>query len=93
MDAFQRPMVYVQVICTDPAWQRRGAGTMLMNWYIEFARREGIRRCILCASPLAAEIGFYERYGFRRVGVIELVDEVRWPGRVGTPEVVMVRDL
>lgn len=93
MKEFQVPLVFVQVLCTDPAWQRHGAATMLMNWYMEFVNKEGIQRCILCASPLAAEIGFYERYGFHRAGLIELVDEEKFPGRVGTPEAVMVKDL
>jgi len=93
MKEFQVPIIYVHVICTDPAWQRHGAATMLMNWYMEFAKKEGIQRCILNASQLATEIGFYERYGFHKTGVIEIVDEKRFPGRARTSAVVMVKDL
>lgn len=90
---FQVPMVFVQVICTDPAWQRHGAAAMLMSWCMGFAKKEGIQRCILGASPFAAQIGIYEKYGFHRAGVIEVVDQEKFPGRIGTPQVVMVKDL
>lgn len=90
---FQMPMVWVQTLCTDPVWQCHGAATMLMMWCMDFAKKEGLHRCVLCASPFAAEIGFYEKFGFRKTGLIELVNKTIFPTRMGTSEVVMVKDL
>lgn len=93
MKEFQVPHISIQGIATDPKWQRHGAGAMMMNWYIDLARREGIGRCAIYAGPFAAEIGFYEKFGFQRGATMTFTDEDRFPGRVGTPEVVMWRDV
>jgi GNAT superfamily N-acetyltransferase len=93
MKEFQVPHISIQAIATDPKWQRQGAGAMMMNWYIDLARKEGIGRCALYAGPFAAEIGFYEKFGFQRGAAMTFTNEDRFPGRVGTPEVVMWRDV
>lgn len=93
IEIFHQPHLYVQTLCTDPGWQRQGMGRMLMNWCIEYCKKEGLGRCALLASPFSAEVGFYEGFGFRREGFVEFVDEERWPGRAGTRVVVMVRDI
>jgi GNAT superfamily N-acetyltransferase len=89
----QRPHVYLQVVGTDPAWQRKGAATMLINWLLDFVAKEGLGRCALGASPMASGSGFYEKFGFRAVDTLTFVDEDRFPGRRGTPIVIMVKDL
>lgn len=66
---------------------------MMMNWCMDLARKEGIGRVVLHASPFAAGIGFYEKFGFQRGEVLRFVDEVKFPGRVGTEVVVMWRDV
>jgi len=90
---FQVPHLHLHVIGTDPKWQRRGVGAMMMAWYVEYARKAGIGRCALYAGPFAAEIGFYEKFGFQRGETITMVDEDQFPGRKGTPGVVMFKDV
>lgn len=90
-DDLHVPHVNVQSIATDPEWQGQGAASMLMEWIIAFAAKEKIRRCALLSGPLV--IGFYEKLGFRVVSRHTFVDENRFPGRVGTPIVTMVKDI
>ena len=50
-----------------PEWQRRGIAGELMEHLIEDARRKGRKGLILtCKERL---IGFYERFGYRNLGV------------------------
>lgn len=50
-----------------PEWQHRGIAGELMNHMIQDARRRGRRGLILtCKERL---IGFYERFGYRNLGV------------------------
>ena len=92
-EAKVRPVVLIQSLATHPDWQRHGAGSMLMNWTLEWARKEKIGRCVLQASPMAVKTGFYEKFGFRAVKHHFFEDEERFPGRKGASLVSMVRDL
>ena len=50
-----------------PEWQHQGIAGELMNHMIQDARRRGRRGLILtCKERL---IGFYERFGYRNLGV------------------------
>ena len=89
----QAPHAFIQALGTDPAWQRHGAATMLMQWILDFVAKENIGRCALQASPSAISTGFYEKFGFRVIDRREFVDDDRFPGKRGTPFVTMVRDL
>jgi len=89
----QAPHVYIQGLCTDPAWQRHGAATLLMNWATgELARSKKIGRCVLTASPSALKARFYENFGFQVIYTHDFADEERFPGRVGAPMIVMTND-
>lgn len=87
------PNVYIQPLCTDPRWQRRGAASILMNWVIDLARAKKINRCSLTASPSTIDSGFYEKWGFRVVYQKNLKDNDRFPEMDGKPLVVMISDL
>lgn len=88
-EELQVPHVFVQALGTDPAWQGKGAATMLVNWLLAFTAEQKIRRCALQASPTAVGFGFYEKFGFRAVKTSQFVDE---SGRESTPAVLMVKD-
>ena len=88
-----RPIVFIQALATRPDWQGHGAASMLMNWTVEWARKEKIGRCALQASPVAVKTGFYEKFGFRAVKHHTFVDEEHFPGRQGTSIVSMIKDL
>lgn len=63
---------YLEAIAIDPAYQGQGVGKVLMNALLE---RIGADDCVLeCTAE--STIPFYERFGFRTVQVVELVDEV-----------------
>ena len=64
---------YISFFCMDvsPKWQHRGIAGELMEHMIEDARRRGRRGLILtCKDRL---IGFYERFGYRNLGVSQSV--------------------
>ena len=65
MEVFWRPHVYVQRLCTHPRFRRRGLGTRLLEWVVDFVRREDLERIVLLASAEAIRSGFYEHLGFR----------------------------
>lgn len=57
-------------LCTlavDPAFQRRGHGSLLVQWGVERAQREGVAVGVE-SSPVKA--GFYKKLGFREVGKV-----------------------
>jgi predicted N-acetyltransferase YhbS len=55
----------LDLLCTDPQYERKGHGKALVNWGIEEAKKEGI-----CNSVIAAHErdGFYAQFGFKEVG-------------------------
>jgi GNAT superfamily N-acetyltransferase len=87
----QAPIVYIQVLATDPEWQRRGAATILMNWILDFTAKEKIGRCVLHASPMTVDMGFYEKFGFSVIDKRTFVDKDRFPDRAGIPAVAMIK--
>jgi ribosomal protein S18 acetylase RimI-like enzyme len=87
------PHVHIQSLATDPEWQHQGAAKMLIEWVLSFAAKEKIGRCSLIAGPETSPTGFYEKFGFRAVSRHTFEDEDRFPGRVGTPVVVLIKDL
>jgi GNAT superfamily N-acetyltransferase len=92
-EQLQVPHVFIQALGTDPKWQRNGAASMLVRWLVDFVSKQKIGRCALQASPLAMELGFYEKLGFRVISRQEFVDEDQFPGRKGTPQVLMIQDI
>lgn len=57
----------LRTLAVEPAYQRRGIGSKLMEQGLAEADRLGLQ-CILGASPEGE--GLYERYGFRLVEVM-----------------------
>lgn len=68
--------VFVDILATDPEWQRMGAGKMLMESVIEEADRLGWP-CFLEGSEEGMKL--YESLGFVKQEAI-LVDLARWEG-------------
>lgn len=88
----QVPLVMVQVLATDPKWQHQGAASMLVKWILEFTAKEKIGRIALQAGGQASLTEFYESFGFRVVERLSFTDDDHFPGRVGTPVVIMIKD-
>ena len=89
----QAPHIFIQGSATDPAWQRHGAATMLMQYIFDVTVKAKIGRCALQASLLAMSFGFYEKFGFHVIDRREFTDEARFPGKRGTPFITMVKNL
>ncbi|KAL9619718.1 MAG: hypothetical protein Q9160_005649 [Pyrenula sp. 1 TL-2023] len=90
IDALHRPVVVIQVLATDPAWQRRGAASMLLDWLFSFAAEARLRVAVKPAS-LTIQIGFYERFGFQICQEMTLVDNKRWPEREAVYAPMMIK--
>jgi hypothetical protein len=72
-----RPHVVLQMLCTDPAHHKRGAGGMLVRWGCEeLADKKGLEAFVE-ASMLGKIL--YERSGFVEVGTLEF-DVRKWGG-------------
>jgi len=56
---------HLNLLATDPEYQRRGIGGKLVQWGIERAQMEGIN-CALEASTAGKSV--YEKYGFKEDG-------------------------
>lgn len=50
-------------ICVIPSYQRKGIGSMLMNYSIEKARQLGYKAVIIYGNPK-----YYHRFGFKDAG-------------------------
>jgi GNAT superfamily N-acetyltransferase len=57
----------------EPAWQRRGLGTLLVRWVQQLATAEGLRCVLVAASPDAQ--AFWVRVGFVTPPPIEIPRE------------------
>ncbi|KAH8597030.1 acetyltransferase-like protein [Bisporella sp. PMI_857] len=77
---------YLELLCTDPDWQGKGAAGKLLRWGIEKADAEEVESYIE-ASP--AGKGVYERFGWKEAD--RLVVDVR--GQEEFVEVLMVRSV
>jgi predicted N-acetyltransferase YhbS len=60
----------LQVLATRPAWQRRGAGTMLCQWGIQISLWTGMAIAVF-ASPMGQKL--YSRLGFRPMSSVTLI--------------------
>ena len=68
-------LLRVRRVAIDPAWQRRGLGTALMNWTHDSAREQGLGEVrVGVRRALPGNIAFYERLGYT------LLAEHRHPG-------------
>jgi GNAT superfamily N-acetyltransferase len=60
------PEARFRKFATRPDWQRRGVGTLLLNWVIDRARAAGATT-LWCDARLDAA-AFYRRFGMEAVG-------------------------
>ena len=68
----QEPHLYLGTIGTSPEVQSRGYGSMLIEAFLEDARKMNVGGYLECSSE--HNVGFYRRFGF------EVKREVRAPG-------------
>lgn len=59
----------VNLFLVDSEHRGRGIGRMLMDRFVDAARRAGATRVSVYADDHASNWAFYEKYGFKRVGV------------------------
>ena len=57
--------IHLWLLCTSPAFRRRGAGTQLCRWGINLAACQGVHTTVL-ASPMGKKL--YEALGFELNG-------------------------
>jgi predicted acetyltransferase len=69
--------VHLWLLCTDPAFRRRGAGTMLCQWGLERGARQGLPVTVL-ASPMGRRL--YQRLGFVLEGsfIVHAEGDTEW---------------
>ncbi|PMD55927.1 acyl-CoA N-acyltransferase [Hyaloscypha bicolor E] len=79
---------YVQLLATDPAYQRRGLASKLLKQVLQIADRGGKMSYIE-----ATEAGFpvYQKLLFKQVDIVE-VDLSRWGGKGTTSNRIMQRE-
>ncbi|KAH7312164.1 putative GNAT family acetyltransferase [Stachybotrys elegans] len=82
-----QPHAYLKLLHTDPAHQRRGAGSMLLRWGAGEADRLGIPS-YLEASPEGRPL--YQKHGFVEVDMLD-VDFSRWGGPASFKAALMLR--
>ena len=70
-------------LATDPRFQRRGVGGMLIAWGQEQARRENV--CVGLNASVVGQ-GVYRKKGFRMYGVIPWPDFIDVPMMIWEPE-------
>ncbi|MCA9876449.1 MAG: GNAT family N-acetyltransferase [Thermomicrobiales bacterium] len=66
------PHWYLAVLGTDPAWQRQGIGTALMEPVFAQADRAGV--CCYLEAPTAENARYYANRGFQVVGETDVPD-------------------
>lgn len=66
--------VHADLICivlnqvkTLPAFQRKGAGSLLMEWGVELAKRENLK---ICLEATGFGLPLYNKFGFKNVGEV-----------------------
>jgi GNAT superfamily N-acetyltransferase len=67
---------YLQTLAVDPTCQRRGVGSLLVNWGLEHARAEGIPAALESSSKGRL---MYEKLGFRLLEVLEWLGDWKIP--------------
>ena len=80
-----RPYILMHGLVVLPEWQGKGVGKRLLEWGIEKADKKGLD-CWVDASEAA--LGFFEKFGWEQVGVVE-VDLADWGGVEGKKERVV----
>ena len=86
------PLLYVQILATDPVRQRQGAASTLLQWATQFAVEAKLKRMALTASQFTVKIGFYEQFGFYVAHEHAFVDKEQFPDRE-IKSVWMIKDL
>ena len=81
----------LQALGTDPARQREGAATILLEWAVDVIDKRG-SIAMVEASSFAVKYGLYEKYGFRTIDAYEYVDKKKFPDMEGMYIETMVRD-
>ncbi|KAH6650508.1 hypothetical protein F5144DRAFT_481517 [Chaetomium tenue] len=67
--------LYLSIIGCNPARQRSGAGSALLEWGVNLADSLGLP-CRLEASPIG--YGLYRKFGFEDVGVVDVKISENW---------------
>jgi tRNA threonylcarbamoyladenosine biosynthesis protein TsaE len=78
---FEPDHLYVRRVAVDPALQRHGVGTALMDWAREEAGKRGYREIrVGVRGQLPDNRAFYERLGYRVIGehAIQKVPDFVW---------------
>jgi len=52
-------------IAVQPAHQKCGYGTVLLQWVIDFFRKAGARQIEVGTGTFGYQLAFYQRHGFR----------------------------
>ena len=92
IEELQMPLLYVQILSTDPKWQRHGLGTMLLEWVFKWMEKEGLTRCALDTNKQNVDSGFYQHRGFRIVEHRTFFDKERFPDKEKIVSYILVRD-
>jgi GNAT superfamily N-acetyltransferase len=74
---FESELAYLHVrrVAVDPAWQRQGVGTALMQWAHDYARTGGLAEVrIGVRLQLPGNLRFYQQLGY------QVLAEHRHPG-------------
>ena len=61
--------ISLRLILTHPDHWRRGAGSLMLQWGVKTATKEGVA-IVLFASPWGNEL--YESFGFRELGILRV---------------------
>jgi len=64
-DVYGEAQLHLVILSTHPDYQRRGAGTTLIEWGKEKARAENLT-IVVTATPMGGPL--YKKLGFRQVG-------------------------
>jgi|SRR5690554_1073317 len=56
-------------IAVQPACQKLGHGTAILQWFIEFFRRSGADRIVVGTGSFGYQLAFYQKHGFRVTGI------------------------
>lgn len=77
----------LKFVHTDPAHQRRGAGSIMMDWGTKQADARGLTGYVQ-ASPQGRRL--YESFGFKEVAT-HVVDLSKWGGPARDETPIMIR--
>lgn len=74
----------VQKLCVAGKWRRQGIATMLLQWGMDRAQKEGVVVSVVTTEP---EMPLYMKAGFVQIAVFEQYDlDVRTPVLLWRPE-------